>query len=72
MQPSFAFFRWFAAYPAFLRSEIADAAGCVWFHDLRFVTPGRAGTPFQYGLCRESTGGWQPFQLLGGVRAQVY
>jgi inner membrane protein len=71
-EPSFAFFRWFAAYPAFLSSEVAGAAGCVWFHDLRFVTPGRPATPFQYGLCRESAGRWQPFQLRGASRSPVY
>ena len=71
-QPSFRFFRWFAAYPALLRVDIGNPLRCVWFHDLRFVTPGRAGTPFQYGMCSEDGGPWQPFQLLGERRLPVY
>jgi inner membrane protein len=71
-QPSFRFFRWFAAYPALLRIDAGNPQGCVWFHDLRFLTPGRAATPFQYGMCREGQGAWQPFQLLGDRRRAVY
>lgn len=68
-QPSFRFFRWFAAYPALLR---VDGAGpCVWFHDLRFLTPGR-NTPFLYGMCRDGDAAWKPFQLLGEARRAVY
>jgi inner membrane protein len=69
--PSFRFFRWFAAYPALLRVDSQKPAPCVWFHDLRFVTPGRA-TPFLYGMCREGNEGWRAFQLLGGARRAVY
>jgi inner membrane protein len=43
------FFRWFADVPAF------DGLGdnCVWFTDLRFLTPGRERMPFQFGACRD-------------------
>jgi inner membrane protein len=71
-QPAFRFFRWFAAYPALLRVETGNPERCVWFHDLRFVTPGRSPTPFQYGMCREGEASWQPFQLLGNTRRPVY
>ena len=71
-QPAFRFFRWFAAYPALLRVDAGNPGRCVWFHDLRFVTPGRGATPFQYGMCREGQGAWQPFQLLGESRRPVY
>jgi inner membrane protein len=54
------FFRWFAAEPAFDgRTE-----DCVWFVDLRFVTPGRDITPFQFGACRES-GQWRGYERAG-------
>ena len=71
-QPAFAFFRWFAAYPAVLGLDRGNPESCVWFHDLRFITPGRDGTPFQYGMCRERAGNWIPFQLLGSFRRAVY
>jgi inner membrane protein len=71
-QPAFRFFRWFAAYPALLRIDIANPERCVWFRDLRFETPGRDGTPFIYGMCREGDRPWQPFQLLGEQRKAVY
>jgi inner membrane protein len=68
----FRFFRWFAAYPALLKVESSGTERCAWFHDLRFVTPGRDATPFQYGMCR-SERRWRPFQLIGGTaRAAVY
>ena len=60
------FFRWFAAYPVLHRIEHAAAARCVWFRDLRFLTPGRDTWPFQFGVCRN--GGedrWSAFQLVG-------
>src|SRR5258708_2299182 len=56
------FFRWFAAQPAF--DGTSDGASCVWFVDLRFVTPGRDVTPFQFGACRES-GVWRGYQRAG-------
>lgn len=71
-QPGFRFFRWFAAYPV-LFDAVAGAAGhCVWFQDLRFVTPGRSETPFRYGMCRDGAGNWTPFQLVGEEKRQVY
>ena len=70
--PQFAFFRWFAAYPA-LHSVDGDAAQlCVWFKDLRFLTPGREGFPFIYGMCSNSAGPMRPFRLLDGVHSPVY
>ena len=52
--PALGFFRWFATQPAFDGSD----ARCVWFADLRFLTPGRDGNPFRYGVCRED-GDWR-------------
>ena len=71
-QPAFRFFRWFAAYPALLRIDSGNPSRCVWFHDLRFTTPGRGATPFRYGMCREGNGAWKPFQLVGDERRAVY
>ena len=52
---SLAFFRWFAALPAF----DGMGQGCVWFTDLRFLTPGRTNVPFRYAVCRDRPGaGW--------------
>ena len=45
--PALAFFRWFAAVPAFDGAE----RGCYYFVDLRFATPGREPTPFRFGAC---------------------
>ena len=47
-----AFFRWFAELPAF----DGMSQGCVWFTDLRFLTPGREGMPFRYRVCRDGAG----------------
>lgn len=71
-QPAFDFFRWFAAYPALLRVDAVNPHACVWFHDLRFMTPGRSATPFRYGMCREPGRAWHPFQLVGDERRAVY
>jgi inner membrane protein len=71
-QNGFRFFRWFAAYPALLRIDDRGGQRCAWFQDLRFITPGRAGTPFRYGMCREGDGVWRPFQLVGEERKAVY
>jgi inner membrane protein len=71
-QPAFRFFRWFAAYPVLRDVEANGAARCAWFHDLRFVTPGRNETPFLYGMCRDEGGAWKPFQLIGDARKPVY
>jgi inner membrane protein len=64
-QPQFAFFRWFAAYPALLRTDTTGTQDCAWFHDLRFFTPGRDNWPFRFGMCRLAGGGWHPYQLVG-------
>jgi inner membrane protein len=71
-QPGFRFFRWFAAYPVLLEVDRGNPHECVWFHDLRFLTPGRDGTPFRYGMCRESGGAWQPYQRMGDTKVLVY
>lgn len=63
--PEFEFFRWFAQFPAFDRVDRAADGECVWFKDLRFLTPGRSALPFRYGMCRAANGGWQPFRLDG-------
>ena len=70
--PQFAFFRWFAAYPA-LHGVDGDAADlCVWFKDLRFLTPGRGTFPFIYGMCSAGSGPMRPFRLDAGSRYPVY
>jgi inner membrane protein len=63
--PRFAFFNWFAAYPALYRVDAGNPHTCVWFHDLRFFTPGRATWPFRYGMCRDTAGGeWRAHELM--------
>ena len=52
---SLAFFRWFADLPAF--DGMSEGSTCVWFTDLRFLTPGREGMPFRYAVCQERAGG---------------
>jgi inner membrane protein len=54
------FFRWFAALPAF--DGMGEGSTCVWFTDLRFLTPGREGMPFRYRVCRERPGA--PWRLV--------
>ena len=54
------FFRWFAMQPAF----DGRTDGCVWFVDLRFLTPGRDVMPFQFGACHES-GAWRGYERAG-------
>ena len=62
--PALGFFRWFADLPAF--DGMTEGSTCVWFADLRFLTPGRDGVPFRFGACREQTNGaWQPYQRVG-------
>ena len=59
-----AFFRWFADLPAF--DGITEGSTCVWFTDLRFLTPGRDVLPFRFGACREHPGApWRAFERLG-------
>jgi inner membrane protein len=53
-----AVYRWFAALPALDGRE----GNCAWFVDLRFETPGRSGTPFRYGACRDAPGA--PWRLV--------
>ena len=48
------FFRWFADLPAF--DGMSEGSACVWFTDLRFLTPGRETMPFRYRVCRERPG----------------
>jgi inner membrane protein len=58
------FFRWFAAEPAF--DGTTEGGKCVWFVDLRFVTPGRDVTPFQFGACRDSPlVRWRAYERAG-------
>ncbi|MGH8667669.1 MAG: metal-dependent hydrolase [Burkholderiales bacterium] len=62
--PALGFFRWFADVPAF--DGLTEGSTCVWFRDLRFLTPGRDAMPFRYGACREATDGpWQAYQRTG-------
>ena len=63
-QPAFEFFRWFAAYPVVTAVERGNPSQCVWFQDLRFLTPGRDAWPFRYGMCRENGETWRPYQAL--------
>jgi inner membrane protein len=71
--PRFAFFRWFAQYPALYRIDAGNPHTCVWFQDLRFFTPGRAAWPFRYGMCRETGGEWRAYELLGdNTTSRVY
>jgi len=59
--PALAFFRWFADVPAF--DGITEGSTCMWFSDLRFLTPGRDGMPFRFGACREAPGGsWRGYE----------
>ena len=48
------FFRWFADLPAF--DGLGEGSSCVWFTDLRFLTPGRDTMPFRYRVCRDLPG----------------
>ncbi len=52
--PALGFFRWFADVPAF--DGVTEGSTCVWFTDLRFMTPGRDEMPFRFGVCREQPG----------------
>lgn len=70
--PEFGFFRWFSAYPALHRVDSGDASLCIWFKDLRFLTPGRDGFPFIYGMCSEGAGPLRPYGLDGSTRFSVH
>ncbi len=63
-----AFFRGFAAQPAF--DGVSEGGRCVWFVDLRFATPGRDATPFQFGACSEP-GGWRAYERPGALTPRV-
>jgi inner membrane protein len=64
--PRLGFFRWFAEFPVLYRIDRGNPSTCVWFQDLRFVTPGSDRNIFRYGLCREDgSEDWQPYRLLG-------
>ena len=44
---------------------MSEGSSCVWFTDLRFLTPGREAMPFRYGVCRERPGApWRLAILL--------
>jgi inner membrane protein len=59
--PALDFFRGFAALPAF--DGVSEGSTCVWFFDLRFLTPGRDNLPFRFGACRENPGAaWRAYQ----------
>ena len=61
--PALDFFRWFAALPAF--DGVSEGSTCVWFLDLRFLTPGRDNLPFRFGACRENPGApWHAYQRM--------
>jgi inner membrane protein len=69
--PALEFFRWFAAFPVVYRVEREPPHECVWFQDLRFLTPGRETWPFRYGACRDGAGPWRAFGLEEGRRAPL-
>ena len=70
--PAFEFFRWFSAYPALHGIDVGASYLCIWFKDLRFLTPGRDVLPFIYGMCSEGAGPLRPHHLDGGRRSPVY
>jgi inner membrane protein len=65
-QNGFAFYRWFAAFPAVHHVDRSNPATCVWFEDLRFFIPGRSFYPFRYGMCQEAYGSWAPYRIGSG------
>jgi inner membrane protein len=70
-EPRLAFFRWFAAFPALYRIDGGNPSTCVWFEDLRFVTPGTDRNIFRYGVCREDGAeAWHAYRLLGDGRRE--
>lgn len=59
--PALGFFRWFADLPAY--DGTSEGSTCVWFLDLRFLTPGRDNLPFRFGACRDAPGEpWRAYQ----------
>ncbi len=66
--PDFAYYRWFADFPALLLIDRQSASTCVWFQDLRFLNVGVNFTPFRHGMCREPGKPWQRYEFLGEGR----
>ncbi len=65
--PGLAFFHWFADAPVTVEVKRGNPSTCVWFQDLRFMTPGRDAWPFRYGACRtDATGEWRAFDWNDG------
>lgn len=62
--PRFAFYRWFAAYPALYRIEHRPDGDCAWFEDLRFKFPGLERSTFRFGMCLAGNE-WQPMRWSG-------
>lgn len=58
-----AFYRWFADLPAF--DGMTEGSACVWFADLRFLTPGRDWLPFRFGACRSPGTPWRVYERTG-------
>ena len=52
--------------------DIGASHLCIWFQDLRFVTPGRGVLPFIYGMCSEGAGPLRSYRLEDGARLPVY
>jgi inner membrane protein len=70
--PGFGFFRWFAAYPVLAEVQHGNPSRCVWFQDLRFLTPGRDQWPFRYGMCSSGADPrWQAYQALEAGKSIV-
>ncbi len=66
--PGLAFFRWFAEAPLAVDVRRGNPHTCVWFQDLRFLTPGRDAWPFRYGACRKDPDGpWRAWQWNDGA-----
>jgi inner membrane protein len=71
--PELAFFRWFAESPLAVSVTRANPSTCVWFQDLRFLTPGREQWPFRYGACRGAAdGAWRAYEWRDGAAVRMY
>ena len=67
-RPELEFFRWFAGAPALYKIDHHAGQPCVWFQDLRFLTPGRNG-PFLFGLCGPD---WRVYRMGGDGAPRPY
>jgi inner membrane protein len=68
--PALGFFRWFADLPAY--DGMTQGSACLWFADLRFLTPGRDEMPFRFGACRETADSpWRAYQRGSNGVAQA-